>query len=227
MILLKKKVRALLGQGTGVSSEYVHPFNYTNASYFLYLERMLNIVEGIPGDVVECGVGRGRSLLLFGFLVKDRKSVRKIWGFDSFSGFPEPVKEDTSAMRVTKKGDKNLHTIATVLAFFASAGLGQDFIRSQMTLIKGYFSESLSKYRGDGIALLHLDGDLYESYKDPLRELYPKVVKGGVILFDEYLNTTEHAKFPGAQKAIDEFFGDRVQKISRDVGTGKYYFIKE
>ncbi len=207
-------------------SSYVHPFNLTNAAKFLYLKRMLDIVHNIKGDIVECGVGRGRSVLMLAFLTHDEGSRRKIWGFDSFAGFPEPVKEDQS-IRNVKKGDKDLHSIESVTAFFVSAGLPVEFVRSQITLIKGFFNESLSKYRGEGIALLHLDGDLYESYKDPLRMLYPKVAPGGIILFDEYLNTTEHTKYPGAQKAIDEFFGDRIKNIKRDVSTGKYYIIKE
>ncbi len=226
---LKALVRAhrdFFRQGETGKPTFSYPFSHGIAQRFLYYARMLSLVRSVEGDIVECGVGRGRSLLMFAYLMKDEGRGRKLWGFDSFEGFPEPTSEDVS-MRGTKKGDKDIHTITSVLDFLRGGGLDEEFIRSQITLIKGFFNESLSKYRGEKIALLHLDGDLYESYKDPLRILYPRVVEGGVVLFDEYLNTTEHAKFPGAQKAIDEFFGEEVSAIKRDHATGKYYLIKK
>ena len=52
--------------------------------------------------------------------------------------------------------------------------------------------------------MLHLDCDLYESYKISLTNLYDKVVAGGIIMFDEY----DDQRWPGARRAIDEFFMD-------------------
>ena len=95
------------------------------------------------------------------------------------------------------------------------------------TLVKGFFEESLLKYTGKQIALLHLDADLYESYKTSLELLYTKIPKGGVVAFDEYMGTFEHINFPGAKKAIDEFFGGRNYEIIRDQAFGKYYVIKD
>jgi hypothetical protein len=68
-------------------------------------------------------------------------------------------------------------------------------------LVKDFFDKTLSSYEGR-IALLHLDGDLYESYKVSLEALYDKVVSGGIIMFDEYADP----RWLGARKAIDEFF---------------------
>ena len=73
--------------------------------------------------------------------------------------------------------------------------------------------------------LLHLDCDLYQSYKDSLEFLYPKVVRNGIIAFDEYVN--EEWAFPGAVKAINEFFGENVKKIQKCSLTGKSYLIKK
>ena len=72
---------------------------------------------------------------------------------------------------------------------------------------------------------LHADADLYASYKDILENLYHWVVPGGVIVLDEYMNTWENAKFPGARKAIDEFFQDR-ERVVRDEIYGKFYVVK-
>lgn len=109
-----------------------------------------------------------------------------------------------------------------------SAGFSYEWLRSNITLIKGFFEDSLSKYRGEKIALLHIDVDLYGSYKTVLETLYDQVQAGGIIAVDEYVDTFDVAKFPGAQKAIDEFLNSRniASSFRRDASTGKYYFIK-
>jgi hypothetical protein len=107
------------------------------------------------------------------------------------------------------------------------SGLGPGFVASQVTLVRGYFEDTLGKFTGKAVALLHIDVDLYDSYKCTLKELYPRVATGGVIMFDEYMGTGEHAYFPGAQRAIDEFLGERRSEIRRDSNTGKYYLVKD
>jgi hypothetical protein len=84
------------------------------------------------------------------------------------------------------------------------------------------FDATLPKYEGR-IALLHLDCDLYESYKTALTHLYEKVAPGGVVMFDEY----DDSRWPGAKIAIDEFFADKAEK-PRPHGkcTWKYYVQK-
>lgn len=79
---------------------------------------------------------------------------------------------------------------------------------------------------GKGIALLHIDADLYQSYLEALNILYAKVQPGGVIVFDEYMDGITHVNFPGAKTAIDEFFADKPFNIQRDKHYGKYYIIK-
>jgi len=60
-----------------------------------------------------------------------------------------------------------------------------------------------------------------------LEELYPKVVPGGIILFDEYDKDADLVKWPGAKRAVDEFFGNEVKKIRIDPNTGYAYLIKD
>ena len=200
------------------------PVQYATGVQFLYFKRMFDRVSDIEGGIVECGVGHGQSLLLFSFLLKDSQRLRKLWGFDSFQGFPEPSKEDQS-VRDPKKGEWGDTSIPAMHKLLRRSGLDSAFVRSQITLVQGFFEESLAKYR-QNIALLHIDVDLYDSYRTVLRELYPKVAIGGVILFDEYLGTFDHLHFPGAQKAIDEFFGEEATAIQRDERSGKYYLVK-
>lgn len=228
MSKIKKIVTNLLGaQVAEVSSVPkglpLESMTNDTISLLFYYQRMLALATNVQGTIVECGVGGGMTMLMFAALVKAEARQRKIWGFDSFEGFPEPTKDDDSP-RAPKKGEWNHTSIERINAKLRAGGFDQQFVTSQVTLIKGFFEESLVKYRGGPIALLHLDVDLYGSYKTCLDSLYSQVAEGGVVVFDEYLSTMEHLKWPGAAKAIDEFF--TPEQISRDSLTGKYYHIK-
>ena len=101
----------------------------------------------------------------------------------------------------------------------------EQFTNKHITLIKGYFNQTLINYPGKQIALLHIDCDLYEAYLTVLETLYHRVVKGGLILFDEYNENS----FPGAVKAIDSFFNkiDAADyKFIYDETVSKYYVVK-
>tara|TARA_B100001540_G_C15732926_1_gene608487 strand:- start:73 stop:813 length:741 start_codon:yes stop_codon:yes gene_type:complete len=183
--------------------------------------------NSLKGDIVECGVGNGfhLSFLLFNMITKEKLSDKKYYGFDSFEGFPMPSKEDSS-IRKSKKGDWDHTDENYVKNNLKKIGFkNEDF--TKINFIKGYFNETLNlqKNRIDNICLLHLDCDLYQSYKDSLEFLYPKVVRNGIIAFDEYVN--EEWAFPGAVKAINEFFGENVKKIQKCSLTGKSYLIKK
>jgi hypothetical protein len=197
----------------------------TTASRFLYQKRLFDIAGRLEGDIVECGVGRGETLLLWAILCHDEARHRRLWGFDSFEGFPEPTREDASPRNV-QKGEWNVATMASIRDLLVSSGFSTEWVRSRVTLVKGYFEESLRNYTGKRIALLHIDADLYQSYKTALQSLYARVPPGGVIAFDEYMGSFEHHDFPGAKKAIDEFFADQPVEILRDEVFGKYYMVK-
>ena len=101
----------------------------------------------------------------------------------------------------------------------------EQFTNKHITLIKGYFNQTLSNYTGKQIALLHIDCDLYDGYLTVLETFYHRVVKGGLILFDEY----DVKSFPGATKAVDSFLSkldDSDYKFIYDETISKYYVVK-
>lgn len=114
----------------------------------------------------------------------------------------------------------------TTLALLRDAGLDEEFMRSQITVVKGFFEESLNKYTGTSIALLHVDCDLYESTLTVLRQMYPRVVSGGVVLFDEYMGTVENMGMPGEFQAVNEYLGEQRDLVTQDPLTGKYFLVK-
>ncbi|MFT7507217.1 MAG: hypothetical protein ACI92I_000360 [Acidimicrobiales bacterium] len=190
-----------------------------------YLRRMLRRVSKMEGDIVECGVGKMVTFQMFATYLQNNNSSRKLWGFDSFEGFPEPTPEDVSP-RNPQKGEWKVIEEDDVAKFLLIQGFDSQWISSQIKTIKGFFKDTLPADDVSQIALLHLDVDLYDSYKTCLEHLFPKVVPGGVVLFDEYKHESDSYKFPGAQKAIDEYFSGTNYEISRDWFSGKYYLIK-
>lgn len=193
----------------------------------LYFRRLFNLIETVPGDIVDCGVAWGMNLCQLAILVTEGTVKRHIWGFDSFEGLPPPTKEDLASSKPHYKDSskgKLVVTEETVLRNLRSIGFDERFIDDQITLVKGWFSDTLPKYRGSSIAFLHLDPDLYESYKTALENLWPKVSIGGIASFDDY-----HAieLLPGCKKAVDDYFSQRRDAmIHKDSRLGMYYAVK-
>jgi O-methyltransferase len=142
--------------------------------------------EGIPGDLVECGVWRGgASILMRAVLAVHGDQKRRVWLADSFEGVPPPDTRNYKA----DKGIK-LHRAAGVLAVsetqvranFERYGLLDDQVR----FLPGWFKDSLQDPPIDRIAVLRLDGDLYESTIQALDALYPRLSAGGFCIVDDY-----------------------------------------
>lgn len=184
------------------------------------------LVEGVPGDLVECGVAQGGSALLIALVNKKYGGdLRRLWLFDSYEGLPEPTSEDFQKgktgthVRPLPKGSC-LGTIEDV-----SRLLFQENSLSPATieLVKGWFQESLpiTRDRLGPIALLRLDGDWYESTKICLEMLFDRVSEGGFVILDDYFSCF------GCRRATEEFLAAHNQTYSIiPDGRGGAYFQK-
>lgn len=226
MAYLKKIVKhILLSAGIEIrkrreESERIF-FDYRRSALFFRLPILFSNIQEVEGDIVECGVGWARTFSILACLVKAEGKNRMLYGFDSFEGFPDPSPEDRSP-RNPKRGEWKVIGQENVKRILSSVGLDEAFINSNIKIKKGFFEDTLKNSDVQKIAFLHLDVDLYNSYKVCLEELFPKMARGGVVLFDEYSSTN----FPGAKKAIDEYFSQTPHKIQKDIFSNKYYVIK-
>lgn len=204
----------LLGFDVEKIWDYENGFYLT--SHLTRLPKMLAHYEiyksilNLPGQIVECGVFKGTSLIRFCTFreVLESPFSRKIIGFDIFGKFP-------------KKGD--VDDVAFIEKFERDAGDG-----ISVTELKQVFShkgfENYELVKGDiigtvpdyadahpelKIALLHIDVDVYEPSMVVLQHLYDRVVKGGVIIFDDY------GTVAGETKAIDEFFSNQNIEVEK------------
>lgn len=197
----------------------IMPCDVRNVRRISYFSRQFEKVRHLPGAIVECGVWRGRSLFFLSVLGEGRP----IWGFDSFEGFPNPdggKHDNPEAAR--KYHFKN--TSPEMVAEFIKMSNGPAGIR----LIQGYFEDTLPKYKHEigQVALIHLDVDIYDSYMTCFNNLYDQLIKGGIILFDEYHSKMNDVEWPGAAKAIDEFCAISGQKVEHDAIANKYFIVK-
>ena len=194
-------------------------YGYKWISRFMHFERLLQEIVEVDGVIVECGVGPGRSLFDFSVISKAIGRPRRIVAYDTFCGIPDATVFD-GEWNADLGGTWN-YPQEQVRGNLKATGLDEETIIN-ITLVEGELSTTLASYGEGQIALLHLDVDIYESYKAALECLYDHVMPGGVITFDEY----RLEKWPGATKAIDEFFQDKRESIERSTVADRYYVVK-
>lgn len=198
---------------------------------FRYFIKMYEYIRWVPGDVVECGLGRGGTFSMLACLIGSEESSlgRLLWGFDSFEGWPEPTEWDRSP-RNPQRGEWKVPE-GEVRKLLEDSEIFKAFPKLEVEIVPGFFADSLPLFPQDrSIAFLHLDCDLYISYRDALANLFPRVAEGGIVLFDEYKEFSRTyggaEKWPGATKAIDDYFAGTPYRIQYYPETKKYYVIK-
>lgn len=169
-----------------------------------HLEIYKKILE-LPGDVLEFGVYKGTSivrLLSFRDLLENEAS-RKIFGFDVFGKFPENLELESDKQFVQKFENAGGYGIRKKeLEFHLDAKGFKNYELIEGDILQT-IPEFIAKNRHRKIALLHIDVDVYEPTKMILENLWDNVVKGGILMLDDY-GTVE-----GETKAVDEFFKNR------------------
>lgn len=143
------------------------------------------LAHHVAGDLVETGVWRGGAVILMRAILKAYGIMdRRVWAADSFQGLPYP----DSGRYPEDAGD--LHhgydflavSLEEVQENFRRYGLLDDRVR----FLKGWFRDTLPTAPIGRIAVLRLDGDMYESTWEALTTLYPKVSVGGYVIIDDY-----------------------------------------
>ena len=175
------------------------------------------IARDIPGDFIETGVWRGGACIFMrGILEAYGIRDRRVWVADSFQGLPRPNRK----MYPVDAGDM-LHRFkqlaipkSQVEENFRQYGLLDD----QVVFLEGFFKDTLPTAPIGQLAIVRLDGDMYESTIDGLTNLYSKLSVGGYLIVDDY-------GLPRCRRAVDEFrsangITDRIETID---WTGAYW----
>jgi O-methyltransferase len=175
------------------------------------------IADDIPGDLLEAGVWRGGACIYMrGILHAHNVTDRKVWVCDSFAGLPQPDPD-----RYPADARDRHHTVAelavsldTVKENFAR----YDLLDGQVEFLPGWFGNTLPTAPIAQLAILRLDGDMYQSTIETLEALYHRVSAGGYVIIDDYI-------LDGCRKAIHDFrgrtgIGEPIEDID---GAGVYW----
>jgi hypothetical protein len=228
MSQLTQRINRGLGSTVGVQITRGRRSVKLTSDWFVtlvYFNSLLTEISSVPGDLVECGVAFGSSLAMLASLMRAVGQVRRVWGFDSWEGLPPPSDADLSQTSRARPGGFSEASPGRVRDEFSAYGWDDDDFHRTVRLVPGLFEHTLPRFSGD-IALLHIDADLYESYRSCLTNLWPKLQVGGVVAFDEY---HEPDKWPGARHAVDDFLrslAEDAAELRRDDRSGKWWARK-
>jgi len=178
----------------------------TDAHTMIGLKRLDNIqfcVEdvlkrNVPGDLIETGVWRGGATILMRSILKAWGITdRNVWVADSFEGLPRPNPEEypADASDPHHKFPQLAVSLEEVRSNFKKYGLLDDQVR----FLKGLFRDTLPSAPIERLAVIRLDGDMYESTMDALVNLYPKLSVGGYVIVDDY------GALQACRKAVDDY----------------------
>lgn len=177
------------------------------------------LADDVPGDLIETGVWRGGATIFMRAILKayDIRD-RRVWVADSFAGVPEPAPEKYPVDRIIP-----MHVINDVLAVSADEVRENfrryDLLDDQVLLLSGYFQDTLPDAPIERLAVMRLDGDMYQSTFEALDHLYPRLSPGGFVIVDDY-----HALLP-CRMAVHEYremhaITDTIEEID---GTAVYW----
>ena len=178
---------------------------------FLAHTELFKLTLEVPGDIAELGVFRGLGLmtwanLLETYCIGDRTKI--VYGFDNWKGFTELSDEDHTKLEELQKEEggfspgRYFEELRDAIVLFDS----DRFVpwKGRIKLVEGDIETTIPNFvkenPGVRFSLIHFDCDLYKPTKIALEHLFPKVSRGGVILFDEY----SIKDWPGETQAVDE-----------------------
>jgi O-methyltransferase len=182
------------------------------------IERALN--EGVAGDVLEAGVWRGGASILARAVLASRGATdRRVIVADSFAGLPPPSDE----FPADAGADFHTHPELAVSAEQVRANFRQfGLLDDRVVFIEGWFRETMPRVDAESLAVLRLDGDMYESTIVPLVHLFDRVAQGGWVIVDDY-----HL-MAACREAVGDFLADRgIDPQLHDIDRVGVYFRKE
>ena len=187
---------------------------------------MIDVVaRSVPGDVIETGVWRGgATIFMRGVFKALGVRDRSVWVADSFEGLPVP-----DGRRFPLEAKAHAGPFMTKVCNHLAVGIDEvkknfecyGLLDDRVQFLKGWFSETLPVAPIERLALMRLDGDLYESTRDALVNLYDRLSPGGYVIIDDYGEDS----WTYCRRAVDEFRSQRdIHDPLQKVDSRCYYW---
>ncbi len=198
---------------------FCRPFTMTSVEqmYAMYNAIKYVIKNNIEGDVVECGVWKGGSMMISALtLLKMNVINKKLYLYDTYEGMVKPTEKDvrnfdeTPALRIWSKKKKEENHINWCYASLEEAKenlYSTGYPKENIQFIKGKVEDTIPDTIPEKISLLRLDTDLFESTYHEITHLYPRLSLNGIIIIDDY------GYWRGQKEAIDKYFKENNIKI--------------
>ena len=180
---------------------------------------LFKLVLPVKGSIIECGVYRGFGLMAwanFSAILEPANLTRRIYGFDTFEGFPQIGERDRNPtcapMRGELRADAHEELVELIRIYDQNRFLGHV---GKVELIKGDATVTIPAFVEQHphlvISLLFLDFDLYEPTKVAIEHFLPRLPKGAILSFDELDNPI----WPGETLALLETVGVNRMRLQR------------
>lgn len=208
--------------------QYAEQICYSTKETLHFTYEMAKKYAAVPGVYVECGVAAGAQIIA----MVEGAPDKTVWAFDSFEGIPLPSNKDdqmpgikmlskAEQKTLPKPGKQKLES--TGMTAYSVGQFWENIQKagvkpSNIIVAKGWFEETMLKADTGPIAILRLDGDLYNSTLVCLQHLFPKVIDGGIVIIDDW-------SLPGCRKAVFDYFGGELKHPMQFV-SNIAYFIK-
>lgn len=173
------------------------------------LYQFLKLTGGLTGNAAEVGVYKGRTAKILA--MTSEKLDKNVHLFDTFSGMPET---DSSKDNFYKKGSFDDTSLSEVESFLSDC--------NNITIYPGFFPETSKPVEKMSFSFVHVDVDIYRSVLDCCEFFYPRMVKNGVMIFDD----PGFSDCKGAKIAVDEFFYDK-EEIPIHLATAQVLVIRK
>jgi O-methyltransferase len=208
-----------IGQDDLALLHSIRPFTMTTPERMYALLSAVRYVcaNSIPGDIVECGVWRGGSMMLVAkTLIQLGQHDRNLHLYDTFAGMTAPSAKDRTrfekqspveSFAQTKKDGDVVHWSYAALEEVRKNMFSTGYNRDRLHFIKGPVEDTIPGHMPERIALLRLDTDFYESSKHEMLHLFPQLVQGGVLVLDDY------GHWEGQRLAVEEYFAEHKVKM--------------
>ncbi len=207
----KRSIPSDLDARSVATFEAVKPYTMTSPEAIDGLCRAVEYIvkNKIAGDIVECGVWRGGSMMAIArTLLELGETSRHLHLFDTFAGMPDVTEKDgVAGAQWMKRSDTG--KLAIPLEVVQQNVARIPYPADRVHFVRGRVEQTIPEGAPERISLLRLDTDWYESTMHELVHLYPRLSPGGVVIIDDY------GYWEGARKATDEYFADKPLLLHR------------
>jgi O-methyltransferase len=176
-----------------------------------FIERICRYCANLDGPFAECGVYRGGTAYLIASVLRSLGREKQLELFDSFAGMPGTRGRQLDGHEEGDFGDTSLDAVSQYLSGFPN-----------VRIHPGLLPKTFEAVREEQFAFVHVDVDIYQSIYDCCVFFYPRLVRGGMMILDDYgFNLYRDA----TRRAADEFFANKPEPLV-SLPTGQGFFIK-